>query len=173
MTLSCLLGLVFGLTIEIASYLPFDPEWTLDATFPLFVSGFVIGAAGFYVWAPALIRFRQWPALLPKWVRWVAIAGVAVTAFWFVVLLTLPGVPTHCGTIGQPACGHEYVFNNHGSLIVTDRAHFLAGVRVLVRVFAAYPVIVFASMLVAGILTGNGRLNTTIKVRRPWFSRPA
>ena len=50
------------------------------------------------------------------------------------------GVPTRCATFGQPPCGHEYVFNNHGSLTVTDRDHFLAGVRVLVRVFAGFPV---------------------------------
>jgi hypothetical protein len=58
-------------------------------------------------------------------------------------------VPTHCGTLGFPACGHEYVFNNHGVLTVTDRAGFIAGVRILVRFFASPTIAVMTVILVA------------------------
>jgi len=152
------LCLLVGLVIEFATYLPFDPEWTLNATLVLFICSFFVGAAGAYSSAAALIRLRQWPRRLPRWLKWSAAGWWALTAVWFVVLVTLPGVPTHCGTLGQPPCGHEYVFNNHGSLTVTDRAHFLAGVRVLVRVFAGFPVMALTLILVAHALIATGRL---------------
>ncbi len=98
----------------------------------------------------------------------IAIEGIAWilhTAVWFVALLMLPGEPTHCGTLGSPACGHDYVFNNHGTLTVADRAGFLAGVRVLVRAFASPPIAVLSLILVAyevrGIAGNPGHLLRT------------
>jgi prepilin signal peptidase PulO-like enzyme (type II secretory pathway) len=41
-----LVWLLTGVGIEIASYLPFDPEWTDLATFALFGTSFLIGALG-------------------------------------------------------------------------------------------------------------------------------
>jgi hypothetical protein len=159
--LSCALGIVVAVVIDVASYLPFDPEWTLNATVALFLATFVIGSVGAYIAAPALIRLKQWPTRLPGWFKWLAIAWLALTALWFLILLTLPGVPTHCGTLGQPPCGHEYAFNDHGEFIATDRAHFLNGVRILVRVFAAFPVTAFALVLVAYSLMATGKLQAT------------
>ena len=42
------LCLLVGLVIELATYLPFDPEWTLNATLALFICSFFVGAAGAY-----------------------------------------------------------------------------------------------------------------------------
>jgi hypothetical protein len=57
---------------------------------------------------------------------------------------------------GLGACGNRdriagpwVLFNNHGTLTVTDRAGFLAGVRILVRVFASPPIAVLSLILVA------------------------
>lgn len=141
--------------IEIASYLPLDPEWSLLPTAGLFGSSFVIGAIGAFFMAPELIAIRRWPASTGWWLGWLAIGWVIYTAIWFIVLLTLPGVPTHCGTPGSPDCGHEYVFNNHGALTVTDRAGFLAAVRILVRVFASPTIAVMSIILVAYSLKGH------------------
>jgi hypothetical protein len=145
-----LVWLIAGLVIELASYLPFDPEWTLLATPALFATTFVVGAFGAYFMAPELVRIPRWPAQLRPWIKWLGVAWAVYTVAWFVYsVLFLPGVPTHCGTLGTPACGHEYVFNSHGFLTVTDRAGFLAGVRISVRGFAGPPVAVLALILVA------------------------
>jgi hypothetical protein len=156
--LSSVLGLLVAVAIQLASYLPFDPEWTIDATAVLFAATFVILSAGAYVSAAALIRLRQWPSVLPVWLKCLGIGWLALTAFWFIDLMTLPGVPTHCGTLGQPVCGYEYAFNNHGSFLATDRLHFLEGVRVLVRVFASFPVMAFTVVLAAYWLIATGKL---------------
>src|SRR5438309_1312569 len=138
-----------GIAIELGSYLPIDPEWTLLTTFALFGTSFLVGACGAFFMAAELVRIRKWPAQLQMWLTWLGIVWILYMAVWFVALLMLPGVPIHCGTLGSPACGHDYVFNNHGSLTVTDRASFLAGVRILVRVFASPPIGVLSLILVA------------------------
>jgi len=51
--------------------------------------------------------------------------------------------------LGFPDCGHTYVFNSHGFLTVTDRAGFLAGVRIGVRGFAGPPIAALSVILVA------------------------
>jgi hypothetical protein len=99
--------------------------------------------------APELTAIRYWPVSVLQRFKWLGVAWVIYTAIWFIALLTLPGVPTHCGTLGSPQCGHEYVFNNHGLLTVTDRAGFLAGVRILVRVFSSPTIAVMTVILVA------------------------
>ena len=153
-----LLWLLIGLGIELASYLPFDPEWTLLATFFFFGTSFLVGAVGAYFMAPALVRFRAWPKQLRLVFRWTGIAWILYTAVWFAILWSLPGSPTHCGTLGSPDCGHEYVFDNHGTLTVTDRAGFLAGVRILVRLFASPPIAVMSVILVAHqVMNRRGR----------------
>lgn len=145
-----LVWLFAALAIEIASYLPFDPEWTVLATPAIFGSTFLIGALGAFFMAPELVRIRSWPPQLGAWIKWVGIAWGLYTVVWFVsATFFLPGVPTHCGTLGSPACGHTYVFNSHGYLTVTDRAGFLAGVRVWARLFASPPIAVLALILVA------------------------
>lgn len=138
-----------ALVIEVGSYLPVDSEWSLLTTAALFGTSFLIGAVGAFFMAPELAAIRKWPAATRPWLRWLAAGWVIYTAIWFIVLLTLPGVPTHCGTPGSPACGHEYVFNNHGALTVTDRAGFMAGVRILVRVFASPTIAVMSVILIA------------------------
>jgi hypothetical protein len=154
-----LVWLLVGLGIEVASYLPLDPEWTLQATFAFFGTTFLVGALGAFFMAPELIRIRRWPPRLLTWITWIGIALGVYTAAWLVIsLLLVPGEPTHCGTLGSPACGHTYVFNNHGILTVTDRAGFLAGVRVWVRLFAGPPVAVLALILVAYHLTNRRRV---------------
>ena len=140
---------VAGLAIEIASYLPFDPEWTDLATFTLFGTSFLVGALGAFFMAPELVRIENWPTQLRRWLKWLGIAWVVYTMVWFVALWMLPGQPTHCGTLGSPVCGHSYVFNSHGFLTVTDRAGFLAGVRILVRLFASPSIAVMSLILVA------------------------
>ena len=144
-----LVWVLAGITIEVVSYLPIDPEWTLLTTFALFGTSFLVGALGAFFMARELVRIREWPPRLWVWLRWLAIAWILYAAIWFVALLMLPGQPTHCGTLGSPACGHEYVFNNHGILTVTDRAGFLAGVRILVRAWASPPMAVLSLILVA------------------------
>ena len=144
-----LVWVLAGITIEVGSYLPIDPEWTLLTTFALFGTSFLVGALGAFFMAHELVRIREWPTQLRVWLRWLGIAWILYAAVWFVALLMLPGEPTHCGTLGSPACGHDYVFNNHGTLTVTDRAGFLAGVRVLVRAFASPPIAVLSLILVA------------------------
>jgi hypothetical protein len=144
-----LVWLLTGVAIELASYLPFDPEWTDLATFALFGTSFLVGALGAFFMAPELVRLRKWPTQLRMWLKWLGIAWALYTVVWFVALWMLPGQPTHCGTIGSPACGHTYVFNNHGFLTVTDRAGYLSGVRILVRGFASPPIAVMALILVA------------------------
>ena len=57
-------------------------------------------------------------------IRWQSLTRHRLQSARIVALWMLPGVPTHCGTLGSPACAHDYVFNNHGTLIVTDRAGF-------------------------------------------------
>ena len=123
--------------IQVGSYLPVDPEWSLLTTAALFGSSFLVGAVGVFFMAPELTAIRNWPVSVLQSFRWFGAAWVIYTAIWCIALLTLPGVPTHCGTLGSPQCGHEYVFNNHGFLAVTDRPGFLAGVRILVRVFSS------------------------------------
>jgi hypothetical protein len=135
--------------IEVGSYLPVDPEWSLLTTAALFGSSFLIAASGAFFMAPELSAISRWPISSRRWLRWLGAAWVIYTAIWFIALLTIPGVPTHCGTLGSPACGHEYVFNNHGSLTVTDRAGFLAGVRILVRVLASPTIAAMGVILVA------------------------
>lgn len=144
-----LIWVLAGIAIEVGSYLPIDPEWTLPSTFTLFGTSFLVGAVGAFFMAPELVRIQTWPTKLPVWLRWLGIAWVVYTVAWFAALWLLPGVPTHCGTLGSPECGHSYVFNNHGILTVTDRAGFLAGVRILVRVFASPPIAVLSLILVA------------------------
>lgn len=145
-----LIWVLVGSAIEFSTYLPTDPEWTLLPTFALFGTSFLVGALGAFYMAPELTRIREWPTTsLPRWLLGLGVAWIIYTLVWFVALLLLPGQPTHCGTIGSPACGHSYVFNNHGTLTVTDRAGFLAGVRILVRVFASPPIAVLSLILVA------------------------
>ncbi len=142
--------LVAALAIEVASYLPFDPEWTVLATPAIFASTFLVGALGAFFMAPELVRIRSWPPRLLAWIKWVGIAWGLYTFLWFAyATFLLPGVPTHCGTLGFPACGHTYVFNSHGFLTVTDRAGFLAGVRVDVRGLAGPPIAALSLILVA------------------------
>ena len=129
--------LVGALVIEIGSFLPFDPEWSLLPTAALFGSSFLIAGVGTFAMAPALILIRKWPAPVLRRLRWFGLAWVIYTLIWFIALFTLPGIPTHCGTPCSPACAHEYVFNNHGMLTVTTRDGFVGGVRILVRVFAS------------------------------------
>jgi hypothetical protein len=145
---------VAGAAIEIGSYLPVDPEWSLLATAALFGSSFLIAAVGAFFMAPELSAISRWPTSL-HWLRWLGVVWVIYTAIWLIALFTIPGVPTHCGTLGSPACGHEYVFNNHGSLTVTDRAGFLAGVRILVRVFASPTIAAMGVILIAYRLKGS------------------
>ncbi len=135
--------------IQVVSYLPFDPEWTLLPTAALFATTFLVGAIGAYFMAPELTLILRWPAQMRHWFMWLGAAWAIYTLFWFVALFTVPGVPTHCATPGFPACGHAYVFNNHGFLTVTDRSGFLGAVRVLVRVFASLPIAVFSLILMA------------------------
>lgn len=138
-----------GIAIELGTYLPVDPEWALLPTFALFGTSLLVGALGAFVTAREMVRIREWPTRLQTWLKWLGIAWVLYTVVWFVALWMLPGVPTHCGTLGSPACGHDYVFNNHGTLTVTDRTGFLAGVRILVRVFASPPIAALSLILVA------------------------
>ena len=144
-----LVWLLAGVAIELGSYLPIDPEWTLLSTATLFGTTFLVGSLGAFFMAPELVRIREWPTQLQVWLTWLGIAWLLYTVAWFAILLMLPGVPTHCGTLGSPTCGYTYVFNNHGSLTVTDRAGFLAGVRILVRGFASPPVAVLSLILIA------------------------
>jgi hypothetical protein len=141
--------------IEVGSYLPVDPEWSLLTTAALFGSSFLIAAVGAFFTAPELSAISRWPISSLRWLRWLGVVWVIYTAIWFIALFTIPGVPTHCGTLGSPACRHEYVFNNHGSLTVTDRAGFLAGVRILVRVFASPTIAAMGVILVAYRLKGR------------------
>lgn len=140
---------VAAAAIEVGSYLPVDPEWSLLTTAALFGSSFLIGAVGAFFMAPELTAMRRWPVSTLQRLRWLGALWIIYTAIWFLALFTIPGVPTHCGTLGSPACGHEYVFNNHGSFTVTDRAGFLAGVRILVRVFASPTIAAMTVILVA------------------------
>jgi hypothetical protein len=149
------------IAIELGSYLPIDPEWTLLPTFALFGTSFLIGSFGAFFMASELVRIREWPAQLRVWLRWLGVAWILYTAVWFVALWMLPGVPTHCGTLGSPACGHDYVFNNHGTLTVTDRAGFLTGVRLLVRVFASPPIAALSLILVAYKVTRSREQSPT------------
>lgn len=145
-----LVWLLAGIAIEIASYLPFDPEWTVLATPALFASTFLVGALGAFFMAPELVRVRSWPPQLLSWIKWAGIVWGLYTLMWFVgATFLLPGVPAHCGTLGSPACGHTYVFNSHGFLTVTDRAGFLAGVRIDVRGLAGPPIAALSLILVA------------------------
>ena len=153
--------LLAGIAIELGSYLPIDPEWTLLTTFALFGTTFLVGSFGAFFMASELVRIREWPAQLRVWLRWLAVAWILYTAVWFVALWMLPGVPTHCGTLGSPACGHDYVFNNHGTLTVTDRAGFLTGVRLLVRVFASPPIAALSLILVAYKVTRSREQSAT------------
>jgi hypothetical protein len=141
--------MVAAVTIQVASYLPFDPEWSLLPTAALFGSSFLVAAVGAFSMAPQLAEIRRWPTSTASGLRWFGGAWAIYTAIWFIALFAIPGVPTHCETLGSPACGHEYVFNNHGALMVTDRAGFIAGVRVLVRVFASPTIAVMTVTLVA------------------------
>jgi len=149
--------LVGAAVIEVGSYLPVDSEWSLLPTAALFGSSFLVAAFGAFFMAPELTVIRTWPASTLRWLRGLGAAWLIYTAIWFVVLFTIPGVPTHCGTLGSPACGHTYVFNNHGALTVTDRAGFIAGVRILVRVFAS-PTVAAMSIILAAYWV-KGRLD--------------
>ena len=149
---AAVLGVVWILAaaaIQVGSYLPVDPEWSLLTTAALFGSSFLVGAVGAFFMAPELTAIRKWPVSVLQRLSWLGVAWVIYTAIWFIALFTIPGVPTHCGTLGSPACGHEYVFNNHGSFTVTDRAGFLGGVRILVRVFSSPTIAVMTVILVA------------------------
>jgi hypothetical protein len=157
-----LVWLIAGLAVEFASYLPFDPEWTLLTAAALFATTFVVGAFGAYFMAPELVRIGSWPPQVRLWIKWVGIVWAVYTAVWFVYgAFFIPGEPTHCGTLGSPACGHEYVFNSHGFVTVTDRAGFLAGVRIWVRAFAGPPIAVLALILVAYRLMNRRRARTS------------
>ena len=140
---------IAGLVLEIASYLPFDPEWTLLATFALFGTTFFVGALGAFFMAPALTRFREWPAPVRSLLRWAGLVWLLYTAIWFVLVLTSPGQPVHCGTLGAEEWCHGYVFDNHGSLTATNRPGFLAGARVVVRLYASPPIALLSVILVA------------------------
>ena len=146
---------VAGAAIEVDSYLPVDPEWSILTTAALFGSSFLVAAVGAFFMAPELTGIRKWPASTLRWLRWLGVAWVIYTAIWFITLFTIPGVPTHCGTLGSPVCGHMYVFNNHGALTVTDRAGFIAGARILVRFFASPTVAVMSVILIAYRLKGR------------------
>ena len=159
--------LVGAAIIETGSYLPVDTEWSLLPTAALFGSSFLIAAFGAFFMAPELTVIRTWPASTLRWLRWAGVAWLIYTAIWFVALFTIPGVPTHCGTLGSPPCGHTYVFNNHGVLTVTDRAGFIAGVRILVRVFASPTVAVMSIILVAYRLKGR-----VVRRDTPWALGP-
>ena len=150
-----LVWFVAAAAIEVGSYLPVDPEWSLLTTAALFGSSFLVAAVGAFFIAPELTVIRKWPASTLRWLTWLGVAWVIYTAIWFIALFTIPGGPTHCGTLGFPACGHTYVFNNHGALTVTDRAGFIAGVRILVRVFASPTLAVMSVILVAYRLKGR------------------
>jgi hypothetical protein len=144
-----LIWLLVGVGIEVATYLPFDPEWALLATAGFFGTTFLVGAVGAFFMAPRLARIRSWPSQLPAWSKWVGVTWAIYAVVCFGLTFMLPGVPTHCGTLGSPVCGHTYVFNNHGFLTVTDRAGFLAGVRISVRSFASVPIALLSLILVA------------------------
>lgn len=105
--------------------------------------------------APELTLIRKWPAATLWWLRWFGVAWAIYSLIWFIALFTLPGIPTHCGTAGSPTCGHTYVFNNHGALTVTDNAGFVAGARILVRVFASPTIALMSVILVAYRLRGR------------------
>ena len=147
--------IVAAAAIQVGSYLPVDPEWSLLLTAALFGTSFLVAAVGAFFMAPELTVIRTWPGSTLQWLRLLGVAWVIYTAIWFVALFNIPGVPTHCGTLGSPACGHAYVFNNHGALTVTDRAGFVAGVRILVRVFASPTIAVMSVILVAYWLKGR------------------
>jgi hypothetical protein len=135
--------------IEVSSYLPVDPEWSLLPTAALFATTFLIGAIGAFFMAPELTLIRTWPERTLRRLKWFLAAWGLYTLIWFGALLALPGIPTHCGTPGFPSCGHEYVFDSHGFVTVTDRAGFVAGIRVLVRLFASPPIALMTIILVA------------------------
>jgi hypothetical protein len=151
LVLVCLLA---AIAVEVASYLPFDPEWTVLAAPAVFASTFLVGALGAFFMAPELVRIRNWPPQLLSWLKWVGIAWGLYTLLWFALAtFLLPGIPTHCGTLGQPACGDTYVFNSHGFLTVTDRAGFLEGVRIGARGLAGPPIAVLSLILVAFVVS--------------------
>jgi len=148
--------LVAALAIEVTSYLPFDPEWTVLATPAIDASTFLVGALGAFFMAPELVRIRRWPPRLLAWIKWLGIAWGLYILLWFAyATFFLPGVPTHCGTLGFPPCGHAYVFNNHGLLTVTGRPSFLAGVRIGVRGLAGPPIAALSVILVAYFLSNE------------------
>jgi len=103
--------IVVAVAIQVASYLPIDPEWSLLPTAALFGSSFLVGAVGAFFMAPELTAIRRWPVSTLQRLRWLGVVWIIYTAIWFIAGFTIPGVPTHCRTLGFPACGHEYVFN--------------------------------------------------------------
>ncbi len=149
--------------IQVGSYLPFDPEWSLLPTAGLFASTFLVGAVGAFFMAPELTAIRRWPVSTIHRLRWLGLVWIICTAIWFLALFTIPGIPTHCGTLGFPACGHEYVFNNHGFLTVTDRAGFMAGVRIQIRVLASPTIAVLTVLLVAYRLSDRLHLSAAAR----------
>jgi hypothetical protein len=60
--------------------------------------------------APQLARIRTWPSQLPAWIKWVGVTWAVYAVVCFGLTFMLPGVPTHCGTLGSPVCGYTYVF---------------------------------------------------------------
>jgi len=66
--------LVAALAIEVASYLPFDPEWTVLATPAIFASTFLVGALGAFFMASELVRIRSCPPRLLARIKWVGVA---------------------------------------------------------------------------------------------------
>ena len=59
-----LVWLLAGVAIELGSYLPIDPEWTLLSTATLFGTTFLVGSLGAFFMAPELVRIREWPTQL-------------------------------------------------------------------------------------------------------------
>src|ERR1700674_3530740 len=80
--------------IEVGSYLPVDPEWSLLTTATLFGSSFLIAAVGAFFMAPELTAMRRWPVSTLQRLRWLGVLWVIYTAIWFLALFTIPGVPT-------------------------------------------------------------------------------
>ncbi len=60
--------------IEVSSYLPVDPEWSLLPTAALFGSSFLITAVGAFFMAPELTLIRKWPASTLWWLKWFGLA---------------------------------------------------------------------------------------------------
>jgi len=85
---------VAAAAIEVGSYLPVDPQWSLLTTAALFGSSFLIAAVGAFFMAPELTAIRRWPVSTLHWLKWLGVAWAIYTAIWFIALFTIPGGPT-------------------------------------------------------------------------------